>query len=299
MDNATAEPKDASVIVVTYNSAPCIAACVGSVAAQRGISHETIVVDNASADNTVAVVNGLDVQLLANKENIGYGRANNQGFAVSRGRFIYLLNPDSQLIEPDALARLCGALEKNPRWGMAGSRILSPDGKDEVGPALSYPGQRHVGRDFSKLPGQIAWVLGASMILRREVFTALGGFDPDFFLYCEETDLCLRVREMGHEVGFIQDVTIRHIGGASEHGRDPYDVCVRKMTSMLLFRQKHYPPEDAIRLARRDRFRARFRMLWHGYRARFQEPRSATWRKHREYRAVWEVSKKFLAEKCR
>jgi hypothetical protein len=208
-----------------------------------------------------------------------------------------LLNPDSQLTEPDALARLCGALERNPRWGMAGSRILSMDGTDEIRPAFGYPGDRHVRRDFSKLPGQIAWVLGASMILRREVFAALGGFDPDFFLYCEETDLCLRLREKGHEVGFVSDVTVRHIGGASEQGRDPYEICKRKMTSMLLFRQKHYPAEDAVWLARRDRLRARFRMLWHGFRARFQASPSVAWRKHREYRAVWEVSKKFLAGK--
>ncbi len=287
-----------SVIIVTYNSAPCIEACLASVAAQKGVALETIVVDNASADNTVALVEGFSgVRLLSNKENIGYGQANNQAFAISQGRFVYLLNPDSRLPEPGALARLCGALQAHDRWGMAGNRILSVDGKEETRPTLGYPGQRHVSRDFSKLPGEIAWVLGASMLIRREIYAAIGGFDPGFFLYCEETDLCLRVRELGHEVGFIPDVTVLHIGGASEHGTDPYDVCMRKMTSMLRFRQKHYSPEDALRLARRDLYRARFRMIWYGWRARLQPAPSVAWRKHRQYRAVWEISQSVLAER--
>lgn len=133
------------------------------------------------------------------------------------------------------------------------------------------------------------------MILRRKAYAHLGGFDPAFFLYCEETDLCLRLRELGYEIGFIDDIEVRHIGGASEHGRDPFEVCQRKMTSMLRFREKHYPREDCIRLARRDLYRARFRMIWHGLRARFQPPHSAAWRKSREYSAVWEISRKFLS----
>ena len=133
------------------------------------------------------------------------------------------------------------------------------------------------------------------MIARREPYAALGGFDPGFFLYCEETDLCLRLRELGHEIGFIPSVTVRHIGGVSEQGNDPYEICQRKMAGMLRFRQRHYSVEDAAWLARRDLYRARFRMFWHGLRARFQPPASTAWRKHREYRAVWETSKEFFA----
>jgi len=284
-----------SVIIVTYNSAPCIEACLASVAAQEGVTLEIIVVDNASTDNTVALVQRFgSVRLLSNKENIGFGRANNQAFGVSQGGLVYLLNPDSHLPECDTLARLCAALKAHDRWGMAGNRILSLDGTEESRPNLRYPGQRHVRRDFSKLPGEIAWVLGASMLIRREIYAALGGFDPGFFLYCEDTDLGLRVREIGHEVGFIPEVTVRHVGGASEHGNDPYDVCKRKMTSMLRFRQKHYSLEDALWLARRDLFRARFRMIWYSLRTYLQPAPSVAWRKHRQYRAVWEISTRVL-----
>src|SRR5437016_2897304 len=98
---------DVSIIVVTYNSASCIEACLASLAAQAGVTTETIVVDNASTDDTLALVKAFGVQFVANMENVGYGRANNQGFALSQGRFIYLLNPDSELLEPDTLSDLC------------------------------------------------------------------------------------------------------------------------------------------------------------------------------------------------
>jgi N-acetylglucosaminyl-diphospho-decaprenol L-rhamnosyltransferase len=284
---------DLSVIVVTYNSAAWIKPCLESVAAQTGVGFETIVVDNASGDDTLAVVKRFDVRLLANRENVGYGRANNQGFETSRGRFIYLLNPDSQLPDSKSLVRLRDAMEAHERWGLAGTRIRSADGADETVPALSYPGQRRSHRDFSRLPGRIAWVLGASLIIRREVYAALGGFDPGFFLYSEETDLCLRARELGHEIGHIEDVTVRHIGGASEEGRDPYEICRRKLTGLHRFWRKHYSTKDAARLARRDQYRACFRMLWYATHAQLQSPHSRSWRKYRENRAIWEVSRAF------
>jgi GT2 family glycosyltransferase len=288
---------DVSVIIVTYNSADCIRACLASVATQTGISAETIVVDNASADDTLGRAAAFGVRVVRNADNLGYGRANNAGFAVSQARFIHLLNPDSQFVEPDALARLCRAMIAHPAWGLAGNRIVSLDQKHEVRPALTYPGQQHVRRDFSPLPGHIAWVLGASLIVRRDVYAALEGFDPGFFLYCEETDFCLRARERGHEIGFVADATVRHIGGTSEQGRDPYDICRLRMTSMLRFRQKHYSADDAVRLARRDLYRARFRRLWYGLWLPGHSGPSAAWRKHREYTAIRDVSREFLAEK--
>jgi GT2 family glycosyltransferase len=286
---------DATIIIVTYNSASCIGACLASTLAQTGVTSEVIVVDNASTDDTLAVVGQFNVRILANRENVGFGRANNRGFAACAGRFVYLLNPDAELAGADALAEICRALAANERWGMAGTRILGADGTGETEPATTYPGQRHVSRDFSRLPGPIAWVLGASMVIRREVYAAAGGFDPGFFLYSEETDFCLRVREAGHEIGFINQATVRHIGGKSETGSDPYAVTRRKMTGLHRFWQKHYSPRDCARLVRRDLIRARFRTILYRLRSRFQISEK-TQRKQQEYRAIWETSKDFLAK---
>jgi GT2 family glycosyltransferase len=290
---------EVSVIIVTYNSASSIDDCLKSVAEQQGVEPEILVIDNASSDQTVNVVRDSPAKpiLIDNRENVGFGRACNQGFAASKGRYIYLLNPDAQLIGPNALATLCRVLLEHKAWGMAGSRIISATGEWKK-PATSYPDQSHVGKDFSGLPGKIAWVVGASMIIRREVYSELGGFDPEFFLYSEETDFCLRLRERGYEIGLVENTAVRHIGGASESGRDPYEVWTRRVNGLHLFWQKHYPAEDVDKLLRRNRFRARYRMVVNGWLARFQSPKSNAWQKHRRYRAVWETSKSLLSARA-
>ena len=287
---------DISVIIVTFNSAACIAACVESVLAQTEVTAEVIVVDNASTDDTLARLKPLSCRVISNAENLGFGRGNNLGFAASSGRYVYLLNPDARLVGKDSLAVLCRRLDTSPCWGMAGTLICSADGNSESPPATGYPGARHVRRDFSKLPGNIAWIMGASMIIRRDLYEKLGGFDPRFFLYSEETDFCLRLREFGFEIGHVREVSVSHIGAASEDARDPYDVAVRKLRGLLIFRQKHYALEDCLRLARRDLRRARFRAHWNSLLARFQPAGSAAWRKSRNYRAIRDVSRDQLAE---
>jgi len=287
---------DVSIIIVTYNSAPSIGDCLKSVQEQQDVQREILVIDNASSDETINVVRGSRVNpiLIENRENVGFGRACNQGFAASQGRHIYLLNPDAQLIGSNGLATLCRALTEHKGWEMAESRVASTTGEWKR-PATAYPDQSHAGKDFSALPGKIAWVVGASMIIRREVYSELGGFDPEFFLYSEETDFCLRLRERGYEIGFVEEAAVRHIGGASETGRDPYDVWTRRANGLHLFWRKHYPPQDVDKLLRQNRLRARYRMLVNGWLARFQPPKSNAWQKHRRYRAIWETSKSLLA----
>ena len=288
---------DISVIIVTYNSASSIDACLASITSQADVVSEIIVVDNASVDGTLAKAEGFGVQLLAHQENIGFGNACNIGFDASHGTYLYFINPDAELTRPDSLKRLCGALEDHPAWGMVGTRIISSEGFSESPPGYSYPGQFKTSNNFSSLPGRIAWVLGASMFFRREVFAELNGFDPDFFLYSEETDLCLRLRKMGHEIGFLSDVEVSHIGGVSEEGSDPYDVWVRRMNGLHLFWKKHYSADDAARLVRRDLFRARYRMLANSLISRLQPPQSKAWQKSRRYQAIWEASARFLSKK--
>ncbi|MGA2240723.1 MAG: glycosyltransferase family 2 protein [Verrucomicrobiota bacterium] len=285
---------DISVISVTYNSETCIADCIKSVLSQRGVEFEVVVVDNASTDNTLSRLKELKSRVIASTENVGFGRGNNLGFAATCGRYVFLLNPDARLVEADALANLCRLMDANPRWGMAGTMVRFPDGKPESPPATIYSGQRHVQRDFSKLPGKIAWVLGASMIIRRELYEKLDGFDPGFFLFSEEMDFCLRMREIGFEIGYIPEVVVEHIGGASKDARDPYEVSGRKLKGLLHFRQKHYSLDDCVWLAKRDLRRARFRMILNGLLARLQPPYSKAWQKHRLYRAIWEVSRDYL-----
>ena len=291
-------PIDVSVITVTYNSAGCVSDFLGSVRAQKGVAAEIIVVDNASKDETAQIVRAGNpgVHFIENRENLGFGRACNQGFKASRGRFIYLLNPDAQLIGNDALANLCRALEAHPRWGMAGTAFLTPDGQPKGTLNKDYPGESSTRTNFSHLPGSIAWVIGASMFVRREAYEAVGGFDPNFFLYAEDTDLCLRLRQQGYEIGVVETVKVQHVGAASEKGMDPYEASVLRTKGIHLFWKKYFVPEDVAKLVRRDQRRARYRMVLNGLLAAAQPPHSMAWRKARRYRATYETSARFLAE---
>jgi len=286
---------DISVIIVTYNSSECIQACLDSLWSQKGVDYEVIVVDNTSTDDTLLTVRNNRSLLLENEENIGFGRACNLGMARSTGRYIFLLNPDARLTDESDLAQVCRLMDENPRWGLAGAKVLSPNGSLESPPAREYPGQKHVQRDFSQLPGSISWVIGAAMIVRRDIYLQVGGFDPEFFLYSEETDLCLRIRECGYEIGWMEDVSVRHIGGESEKGVDPYDTACRKLRGLLTFRTKHYAHRECVFLANRDRRRAFFRMITNGLLALVRGKTSTAWEKYRMYRGVWKTSKHYLA----
>jgi GT2 family glycosyltransferase len=287
---------DVSVIIVTYNSAACIKDCLQSVLDQEGVVIEVIVVDNVSIDSSAAMVRGIGrgVKLVENHENEGFGRACNQGVSLSKGKYVMFLNPDAAFNSKDSLAKLCKEMESNSRWGLAGTRVTEADGSVECPPSLSYPKQDRTSRDFSKLSGEIAWVFGASMFIRRNVFLSVGGFDPEFFLTSEETDLCLRIREKGCEIGFVSDVGVKHIGAASERGRDPYDTWLLRAPGLYRFWAKHYPIEDARNLVRKDLFRARYRTIVYGILACYAGNKSPSWQKYRRNKGISDAAMKFL-----
>ena len=235
--------------------------------------------------------------MIENKENIGFGRACNQAFEKTVGEYIYFMNPDAQLMGENGLAQLCDKMNRKPEWGLAGTTVLECDAKYESKPALTYPDQARISYDFSKLPGSIAWVIGASLIIRRDLFQELGGFDPRFFLYSEETDLCLRARKKGHAIGHVHEVVVNHIGGYSEDGQNPRDISARKLQGLMLFREKHYSNAECMKLALRDYRRAFLRMLWNRIVLVFFPKKHVSRNKHKKYKGIWEISRECLRNK--
>jgi N-acetylglucosaminyl-diphospho-decaprenol L-rhamnosyltransferase len=289
-------PTEISAIIVTYNSEPHIARCIQSLLAQEGVEIEVLVVDNASQDGTVSEVQrfGDRVHLIRSQRNLGFGRGCNLGFQHSQGRFVFILNPDAWLEQADALARLKCRMERETGWGLVGPRVTSPDGSPQLEPALHYPDQKRVNCTFAQLPGKIAWVVGASLFIRRECFAQVEGFDPGFFLMCEEVDLCLRLRQCGWEIGHAPDILVRHVGFASECGADPYETWSRRAPGTYRFWSKHYPAAAVRRLLWKHWLRAAFRRQWYAAWARFCSPGSKAWGKHRRYAAISEAAWSFL-----
>ena len=230
--SSSAEP-DLSIVIVGYNSLPELGECLASVR-DTGVCAraEIVVVDNASADRTVEFLEREhpEVRLVANGRNLGYSRAVNQGIAEARARYILVLNPDI-VVFPDAIDRLVSFMDAHPDAGIAGSKLLNPDGSLQYSCRRFYTFWTLVlrrtplgkllenGRTISNYlmldfdheeSREVDWVIGACMIVRRTALADFGGMDERFFLYFEDVDWCYRVWQSGWKVWYVADSVMRH-----------------------------------------------------------------------------------------
>ena len=252
---------DISVIIVSYNTAALTLNCLDSLRSARG-EKEIFLVDNASTDHSVAAVREQfpTVTLIANSENHGFGAANNQALKTCRGRYVIFLNPDTAVRE-DALQKALSFMDAHPQIGMAGARILNPDGTLQESVSYRYPSEKFAHGETDGLPGKIACVLGAFMIARKPLLDELGGFDEDFFLYGEDQDLAWRIREKGFSIGYIEDAEVFHWGGQSEVQTPKAAVFEKKLQAEYLFYAKHYRPQTISRIKRSQRRKAIYRLI--------------------------------------
>lgn len=250
-----------SVVIVNYNSGIFAVDCIRSLLKQEKLALEIIVVDNASNDNSVALLQEAfneSIILIESKKNLGFGKANNLGVSHAKGENLLLLNPDTVLGSPLDLLKLVNFLDSHPEMGMVGPQIEEPRKVRYILPRYRYPGSKNLkySNVLLNLPGKIAWILGASMLIKRSVYDEVAGFDPDYFLYGEDADICLRIRKHGYQIGYCDSVKITHVSGASEIGADSLDMWLRKKRGVFLFYLKHYDHRDVMRLARREASKA-------------------------------------------
>lgn len=252
---------DISVIIVSYNTADFTLACLASLTAATG-DKEIFIVDNASSDNTVDRIRQSfpGIILIQNEINNGFGAANNQAIKHCRGRYIIFLNPDTT-IKPDSLKKAVSFMDAHPNIGLAGARILNPDGSLQKSVSYRYPGEKKASGETAALQGEIACILGAFMIAPRTVINELKGFDEDFFLYGEEQDLAWRIRERGLAIGYIEDAEVFHWGGQSETDTPRASLFEKKLRAEYLFYEKHYTPRTIARIKREQRLKARYRLF--------------------------------------
>ena len=243
---------DLSVIIVNYNAADLIIRCLESVASQSGVKSEVIVVDNCSQDGSQELLKNSFtwIEFISNNRNLGFARANNQALKICKSRYIYYLNPDTE-VRPNAFRKMVDFMDSHPNVGLAGTRLVYPDGSLQSSVENSYPGQRYAKNDLKGLKGDIAWVLGASMITRQTVIRDLEGFDEHFFLYGEDIDLCLRIRKAGWLIGYIPGAEVVHWEGQSERSNLPVKVWEKKIKAEFIFYRKHYSSR-AIRAIERS-----------------------------------------------
>ena len=246
MVSESSSPQDSprplfSVVIVSFNTRDTTLRCLRTLEENltgfgEGES-EVIVVDNASSDGSVEAIKRdfPSVQLIASPVNEGFGVANNHAFARARGEFFLMLNSDA-FVHPGAIETLLQFLRQpdNARVGAVGPRLLNEDGTLQAscwkfpspGRAwLEAVGAARIFASHPKLGDYYRWahdetrrvdfVIGACILVRREVYEEVGGFDPEFFLYAEETDWQKRMEESGWSIAFCPDALVTHLGGAS------------------------------------------------------------------------------------
>lgn len=254
-----------SVIIVSYNTREMTLECLETLGARlpTGVATETFVVDNGSADGTVAAVRARfpTVTVVENPANTGFGAANNLAMARARGEYLLLLNSDAFPRE-DAIARLVECLRRHPAAGVVGPRLLNQDGtlqrscypfpspatawRENLGWGRRWPGRRGQGaptpddaRWAHDTERSVAWVIGACLLVRRQVCAQVGGFDERFFMYQEEADWQKRIRAAGWQVVFTPAAEVVHLAGAS--GRDePVRVNRHFFESLDKYMLKHH-----------------------------------------------------------
>jgi N-acetylglucosaminyl-diphospho-decaprenol L-rhamnosyltransferase len=229
---------DLSVVVVSWNVRDLLRRCLLSIAPTGG-SCEIIVVDNGSTDGSPEMVRAEfpHVRLIANPDNRGFTAANNQGLAAAHGRYLLLLNPDAELTG-DALATMAAYLDDHPAAGALGPQLRYPDGSLQSSrrrfPTFAtalvestviqewWRDNRILRRYYmAETPDDVTqpvdWLVGACLLVRRQVYEQVGGLDEGFFMYSEELDWCRRIKAAGWEIVYLPSaVVVHHEGKSSE-----------------------------------------------------------------------------------
>ena len=230
---------DLSIIIVNYNVKEFLQNLLHSAEkASSRISKEIIVIDNASDDGSVDIIKQKfpTVKLIENKNNIGFGSANNQGLKIAQGKYILFINPDC-IVSENTFDKMISFFNEHPDCGLAGCKILNSDGSLQLACRRSFPGPW---TSFTKVTGlsnlfpgsrifarynltyldenrthEVDAVSGSFMMIKRDAYEKVGGFDDQFFMYGEDLDLCYRVQKAGFKVYYVPDTQIIHYKGES------------------------------------------------------------------------------------
>ena len=254
---------DLSVIIVTSNSGRLLLKCLESIYTKRcQVSCEVVVVDNGSVDGTIETAEEAfpDIAIIRNGCNLGFTAANNLGVRHSTGRHLLFLNPDTELIG-NSLETLVDFMDRRKDVGIVGAKLLNPDGSAQMScrafPALTTPFFGHSSLLTRLFPGNkfssayllsrwdhtesrdVDWVSGACIMARRAMLDQIGPFDERFFMYCEDTDLCLRAWKTGWKVHYLVEAQVIHDRGQGGSHRLPYRTIVEHHKSMWRYYLKH------------------------------------------------------------
>ncbi len=256
-----AAPDRVTAVIVNYNAGALLADGVRELLA-AGVA-SLAVVDNASSDGSLEPLRELmagepRLKLIANPDNRGFAAANNQGAAGAASEYLLFLNPDCRMTAA-GLGRLTALLDARADVGMVGPLVLNTDGSEQRGCRRHLPDPQRAlmrvlgrtgpdadggvsgfdltGTPLPKAPAEVEAISGACMLVRRELFERIGGWDAGYFLHCEDLDLCMRVGQAGLKILFVPEVSVTHVQGVSSRRR-PVFVLWHKHRGMWRYYRK-------------------------------------------------------------
>lgn len=246
---------DVSIIIVNYNTSRLMNSCISSVIEKtQNINYEIIVIDNASSDSSVQMLREFypQVQLVESKVNLGFGRANNKGVEIAKGKYLFLLNTDTLLIN-NAIKILFDFMEEESSHniGACGGNLYKIDNSPNFSYSLNFPTlfthfcyRAHIplllnNENFNKTGKikDVAIIIGADLFLRKYIFDELKGFDPSFFMYVEDGELLYRLKKMKYRVVSNPEAKIMHLQGASSATIFKYKM---EIASYVIYFRKHF-----------------------------------------------------------
>ena len=269
-------------VIVNYNAGTLLGRCVAALAASPDI-RQIVVSDNGSIDGSLEALRPVAAEaggecrgasrltLQENRANLGFGRACNRGYALTRSPYVLFINPDC-IVSEHAVARLLAHLDAHPQTGMAGPLILNPDGSEQVGARRVTPtpgrafarafGLTRLSRAFPRLfpdfllneaplpesPLAVDAISGACMLVRRTAVEQVGLFDEGYFMHCEDLDWCMRFRLAGWQIDFVPDAVVTHDKGFSSRSR-PVFVEWHKHAGMVRYYRKFFRDRYPVWLA--------------------------------------------------
>jgi GT2 family glycosyltransferase len=260
--NGTERRPEVSLVIVNWNTMDLVLKCIKSAIDTGGAcAHEIIVVDNASEDDSVDAIKRdyPDVIVIRNEKNYGFAKANNIGIKKSKGRYVCLVNSDVQVLGR-TIGYLIDYMDKNPRVGIVGPKILWPDmtlqdscrkfptlwtklceavALNRLFPNSSVFSGEHMQFFAHDKIKKVDSLAGCFMMIRQAALKDAGLFDEQYFIYSEETDLCKRFRAAGWDIVFLPEVSVVHHHAAST-AKDPVRFAVEQQRSLLKYWKKHH-----------------------------------------------------------
>lgn len=243
-----------SIVIVNYNTSDLLDKCIASVMEKtKDIVYEIIVVDNASSDNSAIMMNQKysAIKFIESRTNLGFGKANNLGASFASGKYLFLLNTDTLMVN-NAIKVLFDfmEIEDNQNVGACGGNLFNLDLTPNFSYSLNFPSLKNIfsyrsqlsflqnneSFNFSDQIKDVSLIIGADLFVRRSIFEKIQGFDPLFFMYVEDTELCYRIKQLSYRIVSVPQAKIIHLQGKSS---SKFFKLQMEYSGYLIFFRKH------------------------------------------------------------